>query len=249
MDRRLLVSGIAITAIYISFLLGLRWPVALSTLSRVPINELGDFLAGAMGPIAVVWLVLGFVQQGINIRQNSQALDLQAEELKKSNEALLLQAQELAEATKQHKELVVATREQIELEKNVIEEKRRKEEEREKPLFVFLGVRTSKDPKAAKMANHRLMFRIMRSPATILAVRTAPEEGYCDYPDRMDPGSENKCCFTIDFNMKESESFPRMIVEIDFRDMRGKPDRQTINLQPHLMNVLIAEFIPDELHL
>jgi len=45
-------------------------------------NEWGDFLGGSMGPLALTWLVLGYLQQGIELRQNGQALNMQAEELK-----------------------------------------------------------------------------------------------------------------------------------------------------------------------
>ena len=45
-------------------------------------NNLGDFLAGAFSLMAFAWLVLGFIQQGIELRQNSAALILQAEELR-----------------------------------------------------------------------------------------------------------------------------------------------------------------------
>lgn len=45
-------------------------------------NALGDLLGGSMGPLALFWLVLGYLQQGIELRQNGAALNLQAEELK-----------------------------------------------------------------------------------------------------------------------------------------------------------------------
>ena len=51
-------------------------------------NHLGDFLAGAFGPVAILWLILGFFQQGIELRENSRALDLQAEELKSSTKEM-----------------------------------------------------------------------------------------------------------------------------------------------------------------
>jgi hypothetical protein len=44
----------------------------------------GDFLAGAFGPIAIVWLVLGFIQQGEELKLNTAALKLQADELRQS---------------------------------------------------------------------------------------------------------------------------------------------------------------------
>ncbi|ROR02093.1 hypothetical protein EDF72_1210 [Delftia acidovorans] len=90
--------GIAATAAYATamfcFVDG-RW----ADLQGLSLNELGDFLAGAFGPLAILWLVLGFFQQGAELRQNSAALKLQAEELKNSVE--------------QQAELVAVSREQL----------------------------------------------------------------------------------------------------------------------------------------
>lgn len=58
-------------------------------------NELGDFLAGVFAPLAFLFLYLGYKQQGRELQQNTQALNLQAEELKNSVEQQRL----LAEAT------------------------------------------------------------------------------------------------------------------------------------------------------
>lgn len=45
-------------------------------------NELGDFLAGVFAPIAFLWLVLGYRQQGEALRKQSQSLELQVKEFK-----------------------------------------------------------------------------------------------------------------------------------------------------------------------
>ncbi|MBL5979743.1 hypothetical protein JAO85_20915 [Comamonas sp. NyZ500] len=63
----------------------------------MPLNEVGDFLAGAFGPLAILWLVLGYFQQGIELRQNSEALQRQATELENS----VKQQEELASAARQ----------------------------------------------------------------------------------------------------------------------------------------------------
>lgn len=47
-------------------------------------NEFGDFLAGAFGPVALFWLVIGYFQQGEELQQNTEALRLQHEELMNS---------------------------------------------------------------------------------------------------------------------------------------------------------------------
>lgn len=53
-------------------------------LNKLPLNELGDFLAGAFGPAAFFWLVLGYRQQGIELKASSAALESQVLELKRS---------------------------------------------------------------------------------------------------------------------------------------------------------------------
>lgn len=64
------------------------------------LNEWGDFFAGFFAPLAFLWLVIGYLQQGEELRQSSEALRLQAAELKSSVE--------------QQTELVKVSRQQIE---------------------------------------------------------------------------------------------------------------------------------------
>jgi hypothetical protein len=47
-------------------------------------NEVGDFLAGVFGPLAFLWLVFGYYQQGEELKHSVEALRLQAEELNES---------------------------------------------------------------------------------------------------------------------------------------------------------------------
>ena len=58
----------------------------LHTITDLTLNEVGDFCAGLFGPLAFLWLVLGYFQQGAELRQNNEALRLQAIELKNSVE-------------------------------------------------------------------------------------------------------------------------------------------------------------------
>lgn len=83
MGRVLAIIGIALTIGYALFswwLVGDR----IQSLRTMHLNEVGDFLAGAFGPLAILWLVLGFFQQGIELRQGTAALRLQAQELNNS---------------------------------------------------------------------------------------------------------------------------------------------------------------------
>ncbi|MDD2054969.1 hypothetical protein NPS46_20685 [Pseudomonas putida] len=85
MGKALALIGIVFTLLYGVFswwLIGDR----VQTLHSMPLNEVGDFLAGAFGPVAILWLVLGFFQQGIELRQGTAALNFQGEELKNAVE-------------------------------------------------------------------------------------------------------------------------------------------------------------------
>lgn len=53
---------------------------------KLELNALGDFLSGTFAPLALLWLVIGYFQQGDELRQNSRALRLQAEELRQAAE-------------------------------------------------------------------------------------------------------------------------------------------------------------------
>jgi hypothetical protein len=50
------------------------------------LNEIGDLAAGVFGPLAFLWLVLGYIQQGRELRISSESLKMQADELRASVE-------------------------------------------------------------------------------------------------------------------------------------------------------------------
>ncbi|MEJ3575965.1 hypothetical protein WEU41_17125 [Pseudomonas fragi] len=83
-----------ITAVYIGgavLVMGGRFEELMS----LKLNEIGDLSAGIFGPVAFFWLVLGYVQQGRELKLSSQALATQAEELRAS----VAQQMELVKAT------------------------------------------------------------------------------------------------------------------------------------------------------
>jgi hypothetical protein len=86
--------GSAITYTYLVVIVAMIWGRS-GQLLTMPLNEVGDFLAGAFGPVAFLWLVLGFLQQGDELRMSTKALELQGDELKLSTIALRDQAAEL----------------------------------------------------------------------------------------------------------------------------------------------------------
>jgi hypothetical protein len=73
--------GIILSAVYLivaALILQENWALA----KQMKPNEWGDFLAGVFAPLAFLWLVLGYFQQGDELRLNTEALKLQAEELR-----------------------------------------------------------------------------------------------------------------------------------------------------------------------
>lgn len=65
-------------------------------------DEFATFLSGVFAPVAFLWLVLGFMQQGDELRNSAEALRLQGEELRNSVE--------------QQRQLVEVSREQMKFE-------------------------------------------------------------------------------------------------------------------------------------
>lgn len=114
--------GVVLTAVYL-LLLGLllyaKWP----DLIGLKLNELGDFAAGAFGPLAFLWLILGYMQQGDELKQNTDALRLQAAELENT--------------VQQQKELVALGHAQMRREKELAEEERARQIRAARPKFDF----------------------------------------------------------------------------------------------------------------
>lgn len=98
--------GVIATAIY---LIGLTVFIYLNWTSfrSLEPNLWGDFIAGILGPLAIFWLILGYFQQGDELRNSVKALTLQAKEL---NQAVEQQSAMVEISEKQH-ELNVRTRE------------------------------------------------------------------------------------------------------------------------------------------
>jgi hypothetical protein len=106
------VVGSVITVVYLALIAVLVY-VKRASLPELELNAIGDFLAGVFGPIAFLWLVLGYLQQG--------------RELKLSSEALQLQAVELRNSVDQQKEMVGIAGRQLEAElEKVISEREQK---------------------------------------------------------------------------------------------------------------------------
>lgn len=99
-SKTITLVGSVATAIWLLLIAVYVW-AKWSYFSSMEPNSLGDFVAGAFGPLALFWLVCGYLQQGLELRQNTEALKLQVEELRNS---VTHQAQ-MAEASQQQLQL------------------------------------------------------------------------------------------------------------------------------------------------
>ena len=98
MNKKSLNWGMGITVVWLAIIF-IFWFFG-DLKSPISLNELGDFLAGIFAPVAFLWLVLGYVQQGKQLEQNIKALEQQ-------EQALQLQIDEMKESIKQQKNVVL----------------------------------------------------------------------------------------------------------------------------------------------
>lgn len=124
MRNNLLWIGGLVTSLYVC---GFVWFAygRLGEIQSMQLNNLGDFLAGAFGPVALFWLVLGFIQQG--------------KELRVSSEALVVQTQELRSSVEQQKELVDISAGQLNMARENAELEHRRLAASVEPKFSMSG--------------------------------------------------------------------------------------------------------------
>ncbi len=122
--------GIFVSVVYIGAIAWLRWPFSIPTLKEMPLNELGDFLAGVFGPLTLFWLILGFLLQKEELGQNTKALNMQADELR--------------ESVNQYKQMVAISQQQVKAELESLKIQQEEMGRRELPVFVITNIKTEK---------------------------------------------------------------------------------------------------------
>lgn len=152
-DRRRFWFGTIVSVIWIGGM------VTLAVTQKRPdeLNAWGDFFAGFFAPLAFLWLVLGYLQQGEELRQSTEALRLQAAELKNSVE--------------QQSQLVAVSREQMQQELRALEEERERRRDTARPKFVpvsgmstFTGGVTSHEITVTNVGNAATHVRLTFNP-------------------------------------------------------------------------------------
>lgn len=75
--------GFIFTVVWFSFIAWFVYSHEINIFS-LSLNEYGDFLAGAVAPIAFLWLILGYMQHGQELKENTNAIVEQKNEYSKS---------------------------------------------------------------------------------------------------------------------------------------------------------------------
>lgn len=154
-DKRFAL-GVALTLAWLLFMAYLL----LSQTRPTELNAWGDFFAGFFAPVAFLWLVLGYLQQG--------------EELRNSADALRLQAQELKNSVGQQGQLVEVSRQQMKQEMEAIQEEREQRREAARPKFV---IRSAGSSAGMQGTFHNLQIFNVGNTATDLTVECDPPVG------------------------------------------------------------------------
>jgi hypothetical protein len=166
----------------------------------LPPADLGNFLGGAVGPLAFGWLVLGFFQQGIELRHSAHALWLQSEELRNSVE--------------QQKALVDVTREQFEHERD---ERLKSQNEAERLARPNIGVQSN--GYVTSGGSRRYEFLLANAGAMVTSVRLMEGDTPFGEAATWGPGTG----LTVNFSFEAGEELRSRILTISFNDARGTP--------------------------
>lgn len=169
-------------------------------------NELGDFLAGVFGPLAFFWLVCGYLQQGVELKNNSTALMLQAEELRISSQALVAQVAEMKESVAQQKLVAEVTRGQFE----AAEATRHADEEKYKPIFHVIEIAV------ASATRKIILVRNSGHGVMLIPDNAGSLHIHADDSQRFESGMTIRLVLMLDQDLE------RMPAELMFRQDNGK---------------------------
>lgn len=205
--------GIIITILYIGTVVYFRG-TSFPELKTMPLNEFGDFFAGVFGPLMLFWLILGYIQQQKELRQNTKALELQADELRKSVE--------------QHKELVAATKEQVQADLKALEIEQLRSMRESQPVFKIVSAGWSQ--KSGSDKTFSISIINSGSSASSVKFSSVPEIKQVESSALVhyfDTGQQHK----IGWSSKVSGEAPlELKIVINCRDSNTNPYTKTFDL-------------------
>lgn len=213
-DKRFML-GIVLTATWLLFAAYMTFTQKRPT----ELNAWGDFFAGFFAPLAFLWLVLGYLQQG--------------EELRHSTEALKLQAEELRASVIQQSQLVAVSREQMKQELNALEEERERRRDAARPKFV--PQHSSTDRSGAGI-DFKLKVVNVGNTATKLRMQFAPPLGELSHYNRaLVPNGE-----VIHLAFKKTEDVTS-VATLSYVDADGLPGTATFTIEVSEATIRIGD--------
>lgn len=177
-----------------------------SKLASLPPNELGDFTAGAFGPMAILWLVLGYFQQGDELKQNTSTLQEQAVALAKS-----VHQQEL---------LVAISKEQLDEAKREAQRESARLRAAARPKFDSEIFDTSTDSDGTEV---RVMLTNVGAPCShfrVVSVTSGVQAGMAQPED----GTQTRL---VRLNSSGPERMEQAEFLVSYLDSAGQPGSQT----------------------
>lgn len=100
-------TAIGVTVIWLLYILAEIF-VNFEAYKKLELNELGDFLAGAGGPIVLLWIVIGYFQQSAALRLQQAELSNQVKETRN----LVAQSARQAELMAEEMEIIRQSKDQ-----------------------------------------------------------------------------------------------------------------------------------------
>jgi hypothetical protein len=190
-----LVSGILILAI------GAQWHGGLRP------GEWANVFSGLFAPVAFLWLVLGFVQQG--------------QELKLSTQALMLQVEELKNTVQHQGELVAISRQQVDAQ---LRQLLADEDARRQATLPKLILTQSGGSSGPQGINYNMFLANAGAAATNVRVSFEPKHNGNDV---LIPtiGSGERKTFIVNYKTKPSA----VVALVRFIDLAGNPGEVRYN--------------------
>lgn len=218
--KRLHTVGFWITGVWL--LLVAAYVVAdFAAFKALEPNALGDFAAGAAAPLAFLWLVLGFFQQG--------------EELRHSADALWLQGRELQNSVEQQRELVNVTREQLQFDSEMLRAQREELTRNSQPLLQIESGGNMSSSTGMRLYH----FYIVNHGKRCTDVRYRVADGRIGKIDVLESGARRE--FNRELPVSEDSDF---IVELSYLDERLIRGSKTIRVQRLGPNFRFEEVAP-----
>lgn len=207
LGSRLSIVGAAITAAYvvsIAIYMTCMWHEVM----LIKPSDAANALSGVFAPIAFLWLVLGFLQQGIELRHSAQALYLQQEELRNSVE--------------QQQALVEVTREQVQMERLAKIQAEMEAERISRPILIL-----SQDGSSISMGTKKFHFDLknLGPTCTNINVTIKPKMQEFSHPSLV---THEELHFTIIYD--DSEEISSNEVTINYITSAGKPGSDTYTI-------------------